>query len=194
MPYYGNLFQKYVPHDISKGVFQKNYFKIPNFVSFKGSSSLMSSLANETVVVEQNSEYWRSNKTQGQNFTVSFSKHLLKLKSISMKSCIDHYCVNNLDVYGSNEGSSWEFACKINVSKTYFQTNINNAACVSKYLYRQYCIVHVGPGMDGGYSFPIYYLELFGELYNINTKILTMKCNHYFRNYLISLYISLILR
>ena len=162
----GEVFRRYEPRDINVGVLQKNYFRTTNFVSFFGSSHRLDTLKNETVVIENTkTSLWESDGISNSYFIVNFSKNILKLSHISMLSCVGGDCSYNIEVYGSNNGEQWELACKILKEKTYFKGNVNNADCKSFYSYKMYKLMQIGKGENDNYYFPIYYLELFGDLY-----------------------------
>ena len=186
----GNRFTRYVPTNISHGVIQSNYFKIKNFLFFNSSTSNSQYSDLNAVLYELN--HWKSIDTPNPFFIVSLNKHLLKLSSISMKSCNHNECSYKLDVYGSNKGSQWEFACSIRGHETMFKTNVNNTKCESKYKYKQYKIVHIGPNSSNTNVFPIFFLELFGDLYDAETRTIPLflrrECSivfHYFITFLL---------
>ena len=82
----------------------------------------------------------------------------------------------DLIVSGSNEGEIWEKVCDVNMTDhNYFKDEIRNAPCVSKYQFKQYRITHIGININGNRYFPLYYLEMFGDLYRNNVEIAT--CN-----------------
>ena len=173
----GSIAKRYTPRDKYIGVLQKNYFREPGFASFKGSTFRSDYCSNETIVVENDtSKLWESASESNSYFIVSFSNRVLRLSHISMLSCIGRDCAYSLDVYGSNKGSVWELACTIRVEKTFFKGSVNNAECKSSYSYQKYKLVQNGTGENGNYYFPIYYLELFGDLY-YKEPIIISRCS-----------------
>ena len=186
----GASFRRYKPKNPEKGVFQDNALK-GNFVSLKG-SSFFSDRSNETVVLYKDNKLWQSDQEQYPNFTITLSSHLLKLTSLSMLSCYESGCAYDFMVLGSNKGNDWEEVCKINISVDYFKGSIKNAPCKSNYQYKQYRIMHNGKNEIGRYNFPMYYLELFGDLHNINCQIVKCSLRNSFANRFICLIICLL--
>ena len=149
--------------DIKSGVIQNNFLIFPNFVSFKGSSNQGSGYENESVVTSL-SGVWKSDDEINSNFTVSFKYHLLKLTGISMMSCTRIDCTYKMQVLGSYDSVHWQQACQISKSKTYFKTNISYAECASPKFYKHYRLMQDGMNANDNNHFPIYFLEMFGNL------------------------------
>ena len=173
----GEYTRRYKPRDIYQGVIQKNYFREPDFASFKGSSYINENVMNETVIVENNKKLWESNDDKDSSFIISFKRHVLKLTHISMLTCYGHDCAHNIDIYGSNLGTTWELACSIREEGAHFRQNVSNAACRSSYSYQMYKLQQYETNKNGNYKFPIYYLELFGDLYYKDSKFIS-QCFH----------------
>lgn len=120
--YSGISYQKYRPRVPTKGVFYDNLYRIKEFVTLKGSSYNDNTNTNEYDVLEDQGNYWHSASEENQSFTISLQKHILKLESISMISCKTNNCVKDVDVYGSNENTSWDKICEIrNDDYSFFQ-------------------------------------------------------------------------
>jgi hypothetical protein len=196
-PYVGWSFKSYRPRNISYGILQDNYFKNNNFVTLKGSSYYDNARSDPYYVLVDDEYYWFSDDNPEQSFTISLQSHLLKLKSISYKSCLTDNCAKDVDVYGSNEGDSWESVCKIREKYETFFENVSNVACRSNYPYKRYRLVHIGNNSHQNYRFPIRYLELFGDLFKINDLAIIFSCcvhqsrsSHLRNNILIPLLVS----
>ena len=144
--------------NISSGVLQNNYFSIPKFATFKGSSSV----SNSETVVFNNKVYYKSENKPNSNFTIKFNKHAFKLSGLSLLSCYASQCVYSFDVFGSNNGEDWINECSVEKEKNYFMGEIRYADCESKNMYKYYRIMHKAGTTDS--SLEIYYLDLFGDL------------------------------
>ena len=151
---------RYTPEDVMHGVLQSNYFSIPNFAFFKGSTSVSSS---ETTVTKNDTNTYKSADVPNSNFTISFTNHSFKLSGISLLSCYSSQCVYSFDIFGSNDGVSWIKECSVDKDSDYFKGEIRYADCSSNNKYTNYKMMHRAGTTDN--VLEIYYLELFGDLY-----------------------------
>ena len=160
------------------GVFQRNYYAYNNFASFKGSSYLSNDYNNETVVIEpNNNKLYHSDLQNNANFTITFKNHRLKLSGFTLLSCLTSGCVYNIEVFGSNDGVLWNYECPVSKSTNYFMSTAKYTDCQSKSIYKYYRLMHKGLGSSDQAYFPIYYLELFGDLYpNHNLFYVSKSC------------------
>jgi len=104
--------KEYKPKIITEGVFYHNFKRYDNFVELKGSSNYSTS-SGEYSIIENQGLFWISKPVSNSSFTIKFQKHLLKLSSLTLMSCIYNNCVNKLHVYGSNEDGNRENICNI---------------------------------------------------------------------------------
>ena len=178
----------YTANSDHRGVFQHNLGKIKNFASFKGSSYSKSYTSNEMVVLYNDGNFWESDSINSSNFTISFVKHVMKLNSISLLSCVRSGCTKDIDVIGTNDGVYWDEVCKIRETYETFFQNISNVECISNRSYRIYQLIQVGKNNEGGYMFPIHYVDFFGELFEI--KVPQQTCVNKHRNKISQNYID----
>ena len=126
-------------------------------------------------MIEDNDKFWHSSNENNPNFTISFHSHKLKLSGISLLSCISSNCVYNIKILGSNDYKNWINECTILEAKNYFQTTVKYSSCQFQHAYKHYRLMHNGKGMNDETYFPMYYLELFGDLYQPYT-LCSCKC------------------
>ena len=152
---------RYLPYgDNTSGVLQNNYFKIPDFATFKGSSSIED---NESSILKKDRTMFLSSNVANSNFTIEFPHHLFKLSGMSLLSFYTFQCVYIFDVFGSNDRINWNKECSVEKDVDYFKGEIRFADCFSKGKYSSYRIMHKNGTLDN--SLELYYLELFGDLY-----------------------------
>ena len=157
--------ETYSPEDISYGIFQQNYFKYPKFVDFRGSSYFNEERSNETVVLVNNTNnIWESRDKENSTFTITFREHKVKLSGFSILSCTVSNCAGHIEVDGSNDGFNFNYVCSVNKGASYFREKLNYANCSSSKYYKVLRLKHVGKGYSVNYRFPMYYLEIFGNL------------------------------
>ena len=153
-----------------EGILKKYYSKDSSFATFNGSST-MSGLSDQGI--NNKSVYWRSNSVNRSNITITLNKKYVLLSSFGMYSCISDKCAYNIDVVGSNDGISWKTICEIRKDKQYFMSKIGYAKCKAKKVYKSIRFVQIGECHNGGYYFTIWYLDLFGKLFDKIPSIIT---------------------
>ena len=160
-----------------KGILQKYFVNDRSFATLKGSSTL-STASDETSVINTKN-YWESVDEQFPNFTIELSKNIIKMSGFAFHSCASNDCVSQLDILGSNEGSNWDLICKVNESKYYYQGKIQNTQCKSMFSYRFIRFMHSGLNIFDHYHFPIWYLDLYGDLYPLSADAITiLRCRN----------------
>ena len=168
---------KYEENNQHQGVFQKNLNQINEIIDLKGSSSSSNSNSDEFVIFNNDGKFWESGDQKNQNFTLTFYRHFIKLKSFSLLSCVSGGCVYEIDVFGSNDNAKWIPICNVNKSEKYFYQSPRNAECESTRKYKMIRLMHAGVNNNKNNKFPIHYLDIFGTLYDPILYLQTWKCN-----------------
>ena len=177
-PFTGISIQRYKNSDMMKGVLHDNLFRINSFITFNTSNPNKDA----SVVLSNKGSYWESDGESNPFFGIIFNSHLFRLQSISLVSCHVDRCFKDVNVFGSNEGEVWEPICEIRETYESFLKNAKNVECKTNFLYKRFKIVH---HITAKTYMPLHYLELFGDLYSINSSRYSQKClrskydNHY---------------
>ena len=174
---------RYTPDvNVTRGVLQNNYFTIPNFATFKGSSSVDSA---ETTIVNNDKSTYKSSNVPNSNFTITFNNHSFKLSGVSLLSCYSSQCVYSFDIFGSNDGKAWNKECSVDKDVDYFKGAIRYADCASNKKYTNYRLMHRAGTYDN--SLELYYLELFGDLFTRTNCVIMHTCKARVYNNILSL-------
>ena len=182
---------RYIPkHNNLYGVFQSHINNIQSFVEISGSSTNPSYDDSSSILTNDNS-HWESQDRSNSYLLITLSHHTLRLSHFTLHSCNINNCVYHFNVYGSNDLEHYENVCEINVEKDYFKNNPNNVSCISQAAYKRYQFKATFKNKDNKNIFPIYYLELFGDLYNIKPNIIMLTKAQY--PHLILLFISTVI-
>ena len=151
--------------NITQGIFQKNIYKDPSFVTAKGSSYSEGRTNEKTIFDLDDGDYWSSAEKSGQYITLTFNKIHFQLKSLTLLRCMAYNCIYKFDVLGSNDNSFYQTACQISTAKNYFMGEPNNIECLSPFPYKYYRLKSTASTSDGNPVFLIYFLEFFGYIY-----------------------------
>ena len=149
------------------GIFTNHLANKNEFLYLKGSSYSDPKNIEDNVLIDH-SKFWQSGKIPNSNFTVTFLHSMVKLHSISLKSCDTVNCIDSFDVAASNnnESTEWDHICSIRENDDTFYRKITNVECKSNLFYTSYKLTHVRRPDDTIYSnyFSIHFLEFFGNV------------------------------
>ena len=149
------------------GIFTNHLANKNEFLYLKGSSYSESKNIEDNVFIDQ-SKFWQSQSIPNSNFTVTFLHSMVKLQSISLKSCEIVSCIDSFDVAASNnnESTEWDHICSIRQNDDAFFNKITNVECKADLFYTNYKLTHVRRPEDTNYNdhFTIHFLEFFGNV------------------------------
>ena len=167
--------QSYLINSNKNGVFQHHLNDIISFVTTNVSSTRSDS--SKENVFSKGNNFWISNLSYPLKEFISFelNHHVIKLSNLSIKSCDQNNCFKDFDVLGSNTGDTWENICQIRKDYLFFMGSIRNIECHSDFFYKHIKFAQVSPDRYNNYYFIFHYIDLYGELIQIQINYCTFK-------------------
>ena len=167
--------QSYLINSNKNGVFQHHLNDINSFVTTNVSSTRSDS--SKENVFSKGNNFWISNLSYPLKEFISFelNHHVIKLSNLSIKSCDQNNCFKDFDVLGSNTGDTWENICQIRKDYLFFMGSIRNIECHSDFFYKHIKFAQVSPDRYNNYYFIFHYIDLYGELIQIQINYCTFK-------------------
>ena len=184
--YFNYEFKRIGLENLEEGILKKYFSKNSSYAKIKGSTSIQNT---DDQKILDLSYYWRSESVNKSNYTISLNSNYIQLSSFAMFSCISDQCAYNLDVLGSNNGKDWALIGEVRKDTNYFMNKIAFEDCKAKKVYKSIRFMKIGESHNGGYSFTLWYLDIFGKLYKNIPSIDT----NYHKNTPINMYLFLLI-
>ena len=156
-----------------QGILQ--YYKNSNLLTFDASSSIY----NDPISVLDGNKLWQSGYNENAYFSFFIKSMRIQLSSVSLYSCKENECVNNLLIEGKNTNDDWEEICRYTGNYERFRGNNGTFKCFNKsHAYEGFKITMLNENSDGTWIFAIRYLEIFGSIFPNNFTIVFNSIHH----------------